>query len=158
MKINMELTEKDADIIAFKNYLPKRKFNETVNRILGCHLKGEMPKEELCFEIDWCTEKIYTKLDLPTDLVKQIKSRFKTKRGNFTTVIKQIIKEYLKENYICPRFTTLEIIKVKTLLESTKEKIGNVRNLYADHPEKHRKRFFAYKSVLNGICNFIERS
>lgn len=42
MKINVKLTQKDADIVALKKFLPERKFNETVIKILNASLRGEV--------------------------------------------------------------------------------------------------------------------
>lgn len=145
----MALTEKDVAIISFKNALPERKFNETVIKILRHYLKGVIPDDPISFEIDYCAEKTSTKLDLPNDLVKQIQNEFKTRRGNFTTVIKQILKEYIKKNQAREKFDVLEINKVKPDFEKAFQEIDNVKNLFADHPEKYKKQLGTYKSILN---------
>lgn len=149
MKIHMALTENDVAIISFKNALPERKFNETVIKILRHYLKGVIPDDPISFEIDYCAEKTSTKLDLPNDLVKQIQNKFKTRKGNFTTVIKQILKEYIKKNQAREKFDVLEISKVKPDFEKALQEIDNVKNLFADHPEKYKKQLGAYKSILN---------
>ena len=149
MKIHMALTENDVAIISFKNALPERKFNETVIKIIRHYLKGVIPDDPISFEIDYCAEKTSTKLDLPNDLVKQIQNKFKTRKGNFTTVIKQILKEYIKKNQAREKFDVLEISKVKPDFEKALQEIDNVKNLFADHPEKYKKQLGTYKSILN---------
>lgn len=132
----MALTENDVAIISFKNALPERKFNETVIKILRHYLKGVIPDDPISFEIDYCAEKTSTKLDLPNDLVKQIQNKFKTRKGNFTTVIKQILKEYIKKNQVRTETADWTINEVKPDFEKALQEIGNVKNLFADHPEK----------------------
>ncbi len=149
MKIHMALTENDVAIISFKNALPERKFNETVIKILRHYLKGVIPDDPISFEIDYCAEKISTKLDLPNDLVKQIQNKFKTRKGNFTTVIKQILKEYIKKNQVRTETADWTISEVKPDFEKALQEIDNVKNLFADHPEKYKKQLGTYKSILN---------
>ena len=58
MKMHVVLTEKDALIIAFKNALPRGKFNETVIRILRHAVRGEELKEPISFEVDLCAPEV----------------------------------------------------------------------------------------------------
>ena len=51
MKINVKLTQKDADIVALKKFLPERKFNETVIKILNVSLRGEVAQISMEYEI-----------------------------------------------------------------------------------------------------------
>ena len=51
MKRNMKLTKKDADIVALKNFLPERKFNETVIKILRAAAKDRVAVIPMEFEI-----------------------------------------------------------------------------------------------------------
>ena len=46
MKRNMKLTKKDADIVALKNFLPERKFNETVIKILRAAVKDNVAERK----------------------------------------------------------------------------------------------------------------
>ena len=42
MKKHMKFTQKDADIVALKNFLPERKFNETAIKILRAAVKDRV--------------------------------------------------------------------------------------------------------------------
>ena len=68
MKRNMKLTKKDADIVALKNFLPERKFNETVIKILRAAAKGKVAVMPMEFEIVPFEKHPGTKIELPEDL------------------------------------------------------------------------------------------
>ena len=149
MKIHMALTKRDAAIIAFKKALPERKFNETVIKILRSDLKGVMPDAPISFEIDSGIPKTSTKLDLPADLVKEMKDKYKIKKGSFTTVIKKILKEYIRHNRIRPNHPLISIRILKPKFEQDLRDTENVKNLFADQPDKYQQQFFEYKAILD---------
>ena len=149
MKIHMALTKRDAAIIAFKKALPERKFNETVIKILRAALKGVMPDKPISFEIDSGVPKTSTKLDLPADLVKEMKDKYKTKKGSFTTVIKKILKEYIRHNRKMPNHPSISIRILKPKFEQDLRDTENVKNLFADQPDKYQQQLFEYKAILD---------
>ena len=96
MKRNMKLTEKDADIVALKNFLPERKFNETAIKILRAAVKGKVAEIPMKFEIVPFEKHPGTKIELPEDLVQQICEKFGERK--FTTTVKMLIRQCIHQN------------------------------------------------------------
>ena len=96
MKINMKITKKDADIVALKNFLPERKFNETVIKILRAAVKDRVAVIPMEFEIVPFEKHPGTKIDLPEDLVQQICEKFGERK--FTTTVKALIRQCICQN------------------------------------------------------------
>ena len=96
MKINMKITKKDADIVALKKFLPERKFNETVIKILRAAVKGRVAVIPMEFEILPFENYPGTKIDLPEDLVQQICEKFGGRK--FTTTVKALIRQCIHQN------------------------------------------------------------
>ena len=96
MKINMKITKKDADIVALKNFLPERKFNETVIKILRAAVKDRVAVMPMEFEIVPFEKHPGTKIDLPEDLVQKLIEKFGEQK--FTTKIKELIRQCIHQN------------------------------------------------------------
>ena len=96
MKINMKITKKDADIVALKKFLPERKFNETVIKILRAAVKDRVAVIPMEFEIVPFENHPGTKIDLPEDLVQQICEKFGERK--FTTKVKDLIRQCIRQN------------------------------------------------------------
>ena len=96
MKINVKLTKKDADIVALKKFLPERKFNETVIKILNAALRGEVARIPMEFEIVSVIGNSTTKIDLSPELIEKLESKFG--RGKFTTKVKMLIRRCIRAN------------------------------------------------------------
>ena len=96
MQRHMKLTKKDADIVALKNFLPERKFNETVIKILRAAVKGKVAVIPMEFEIVPFEKHPGTKIDLPEDLVRQLCEKFGERK--FTTTVKSLIRQCIRQN------------------------------------------------------------
>lgn len=96
MKRNMKLTKKDADIVALKNFLPERKFNETVIKILRAAVKGKVAVIPMEFEIVPFENHPGTKIELPEDLEQQLCEKFGERK--FTTKVKDLIRQCIRQN------------------------------------------------------------
>ena len=96
MKRNLKLTKKDADIVALKNFLPERKFNETVIKILRAAVKGKVAEIPMEFEIVPFEKHPGTKIDLPEDLEQQLCEKFGGRK--FTTTVKALIRQCICQN------------------------------------------------------------
>ena len=96
MKRNMKLTKKDADIVALKNFLPERKFNETVIKILRAAVKGKVAAIPMEFEIVPFEKHPGTKIELPEDLEQQLIEKFGDRK--FTTKVKDLIRQCIRQN------------------------------------------------------------
>ena len=147
MKMHVVLTEKDTAIIAFKKSLPRGKFNENVIKILRYAVWEEKLKEPMDFKIDWFVPEVHTKIDLPDELVKQLRDKFKLKKGNFTPGVKRLIKQHISSNWgnvsdKCLAISTV-VADYKKLIEEVKE----IKTLFDDNPEKYKKRLYRYKEV-----------
>ena len=96
MQRHMKLTKKDADIVALKKFLPERKFNETVIKILRAAVKGKVAEIPMEFEIVPFEKHPGTKIELPEDLVQQICEKFGERK--FTTTVKALIRQCICQN------------------------------------------------------------
>ena len=96
MKRNMKLTKKDADIVALKNFLPERKFNETVIKILRAAVKDRVAVIPMEFEIVPFENYSETKIDLPEELKQKLIEKFGGRK--FTTKVKDLIKQCIHQN------------------------------------------------------------
>ena len=96
MKRNMKLTKKDADIVALKNFLPERKFNETVIKILRAAVKDRVAVIPMEFKIVPFEKHPGTKIELPEDLEQQLIEKFGERK--FTTKVKDLIRQCIRQN------------------------------------------------------------
>ena len=147
MKMHVVLTEKDALIIAFKKALPRGKFNETVTKILRHAVRGEELEEPISFEVDWCAPEVHTKIDLPDDLVKEIRNKFKLKKGNFTPGIKWLIRRHILANWQKVSHPVLDIDPVISDYKKLIKEVKEIKTLFDNDPDKYRKRLHRYKKI-----------
>ena len=96
MKKHMKLTQKDADIVALKNFLPERKFNETVIKILRATVKDRVAVIPVGFQIVPFEKHPGTKIDLPEALEQKLCEKFG--RRKFTTTVKTLIRQCIQQN------------------------------------------------------------
>ena len=96
MKKHMKLTQKDADIVALKNFLPERKFNETVIKILRAAVKDRVAVIPMDFQIVPFENHSGTKINLPEDLEQKLCEKFG--RRKFTTTVKALIRQCIQQN------------------------------------------------------------
>lgn len=152
MKFHVVLTEKDADIIAFKNYLPHGKFNEAVIHILRHAVSGKPIVRTVHFDIDLLAPKAHTKIDIPADLVKQCKKLFK---APFTTGVKEEIRKFIQNNrkdMTVPRYSVSE---VEILLDVAEEETERLRVVLANHPEKYKALLRKYEELTDDVVNLV---
>lgn len=151
MKMHVVLTEKDALIIAFKNALPRGKFNETVIRILRHAVRGEELKEPISFEVDLCAPEVHTKIDLPDDLVKELRDKFKLKKGSFTPGIKLLIRRHILSNWQRVSHPCLDIEPVISDYKNMIEEVKEIKTLFNDDPDKYKKRLHRYTKIIEKL-------
>ena len=96
MKKHMKLTKKDADIVALKNFLPERKFNETVIKILRAAVNNRVAVIPMDVQIVPFENHPGTKIDLPEDLEQKLCEKFG--RRKFTTTVKVLIRQCIQQN------------------------------------------------------------
>ena len=152
MKFHVVLTEKDADIIAFKKYLPHGKFNEAVIHILQHAVSGKPIERTMHFDIDLLAPRSDTKIDLPPDLVRQCKKLFK---GPFTTGVKEEIKKFIqnnREDTAKQRFSVNGLNKVFGQAETKMEKL---KITYDNQPGKYKVILKEYRKFLGRMVDVI---
>ena len=150
MKRNMKLTKKDADIVALKNFLPERKFNETAIKILRAAVKDRVAVIPMEFEIlpvEKCSE---TKIELPEDLEQKLIEKFGEQK--FTTTVKDLIRQCIRQNRKEVPTKRLSAADIYTLFEQVLEKANQNMEL-PDGSEKYRRM---HKDSLWALRSLIE--
>ena len=150
MKRNMKLTKKDADIVALKNFLPERKFNETVIKILRAAVKDKVAVIPMEFEIVPFEKHPGTKIELPEDLEQQLFEKFGERK--FTTTIKALIRQCICQNLKEVPTKRMSAADTYSLLEQTL-KIADRSVGLPDGSEKYRRM---HKDSLWALRSLIE--
>ena len=154
MKINVKLTQKDADIVALKKFLPERKFNETVIKILNAALRGEVAKISMEFEIVTVTGNSTTKIDLSPELIEKLESKFG--RGKFTTKVKALIRRCIRANLKELSTKRLSMARGRYLFDRTIE-IAHKNEGLSDGSEKYQKKLKTHRYALGALVNQLDK-
>ena len=150
MKRHMKLTKKDADIVALKNFLPERKFNETVIKILRAAVKDRVAVIPMEFEIVPFEKHPGTKIELPEDLEKQLIEKFGERK--FTTTVKALIRQCICQNLKEVPTKRMSAADTYSLFEQTL-KIADRSVGLPDGSEKYRRM---HKDSLWALRSLIE--
>ena len=154
MKIHVKLTEKDADIVAMKNFLPEGKFNETVIRILNAALRGEVARIPMEFEIYPLRKKSQTKIDLSEEMIKKVKNNFG--RGPFTTKVKMLIRRCIRANLKEVHTKRISMARGRYLLERTIE-IAHKNDGLPDGSEKYGQLLKNRRNALGALVSQLNK-
>lgn len=154
MKRNMKLTKKDADIVALKNFLPERKFNETVIKILRAAVKDRVAVIPMEFEIVPFEKHPGTKIELPGDLEQQLIEKFGERK--FTTTVKDLIRQCIRQNLKEAPTKRVSIgvtyAWFKRTLEIADRNIG-----IPEGSEKYRQMYKDGKLALQALIEHLEK-
>ena len=153
MKINVKLTKKDADIVALKKFLPERKFNETVIKILNAALRGEVAQIPMEFEIVPATGNPPTKIDLSSELIEKLESKFG--RGKFTTKVKALIRRCIRANLNELRTKRWSVDRAKMFFERAVI-ISKLHNELPDSSQKYRIVLNDHHGALDALIYKID--
>ena len=150
MQRHMKLTKKDADIVALKNFLPERKFNETVIKILRAAVKDRVAVVPMEFEIVPFENHSGTKINLPEDLVQQICEKFGERK--FTTTVKALIRQCICQNL---KEVPTKRLNMRTTVSAFKQALerANQNMELPDGSEKYRRM---HKDSLWALRTLIE--
>ena len=154
MKKNMKLTKKDADIVALKNFLPERKFNETVIKILRAAAKGRVAVVPMEFEIVPFENYSGTKIELPEDLEQQLIEKFGERK--FTTTVKDLIKQCIRQNRKEVPTKRVAAGTVYAWFERTLE-IADQNIEMPEGPEKYQQMYKDSRLALQALIKHLEK-
>ena len=154
MKINVKLTKKDADIVALKKFLPERKFNETVIKILNAALRGEVAQIPMEFEIVPVTENPSTKIDLSEEMIERLAEKFG--RGKFTTKVKALIRRCIRANLKELSTKRLSVARGRYLFDRTIE-IARKNEGLPDGSEKYQKMLKDHHYALGALVSQLDK-
>ncbi len=153
MKINVKLTKKDADIVALKKFLPERKFNETVIKIMNAALRGEVAQIPMEFEIVSVIGNSTTKIDLSPELIEKLESKFG--RGKFTTKVKMLIRRCIRANLNELRTKRWSVDRAKMFFERAVI-ISKLHNELTDSSQKYRIVLNDHHGALDALIYKID--
>ena len=154
MKRNMKLTKKDADIVALKNFLPERKFNETVIKILRAAVKDRVAVIPMEFEIVPFEKHPGTKIELPEDLEQQLCEKFGERK--FTTKVKELIRQCICQNLKEAPTKRISVGTVYAWFERTLE-IADQNIEMPEGPEKYQQMYRDSRSALLALIDHLEK-
>ena len=150
MKRNMKLTKKDADIVAMINFLPERKFNETVIKILRAAVKGKVAVIPMEFEIVPFEKHPGTKIDLPEDLEQQLIEKFGERK--FTTTVKSLIRQCICQNL---KEVPTKRLNMRTTVSAFKQTL-KIADRNIELPDESEKYWQMYKDSRSALWALIE--
>ena len=149
MKFHLVLTKNDADIIAFKNSLSYKEFNESVIKILIKAVRGKVADIPMSFEIDSNVAEMHTKIELDDELVKACQEALGFNKGRFTACVKQEIRRCIKKNNSVTDMNSLDTEKIKEIFDNSLQFLNNRKSELENHPDKYRKLEKSYKVLLD---------
>ena len=149
MKFHLVLTKNDADIIAFKNSLSYKEFNESVIKILIKAVRGKVADIPMSFEIDSNVAEMHTKIELDDELVKACQEALGFNKGRFTACVKQEIRRCIKKNNSVTDMNSLDTKKIKEIFDNSLQFLNNRKSELENHPDKYRKLEKSYKVLLD---------
>jgi len=154
MKRNIKFTKKDADIVALKNFLPERKFNETVIKILRAAVKDRVAVIPMEFEIVPFEKHPGTKIELPEDLEQQLIEKFGERK--FTTTVKALIRQCIHQNRKEVQTKRITARVTYALFERTLE-IADRNIGMPEGAEKYRQMYKDGKLALQALIEHLEK-
>ncbi len=126
--IHFVLSPEDSDLIAWKNSLPKRRFNQTVCEILVSESKGKLAVIPHQFSSAECSEPVHCLLRIQDEnAIRLIDS---IEPGEITPYIKKIIRKHIRKNREMPKDVHGELLRkllyaVKTKMDRDKQTLDD---------------------------------
>ena len=154
MKRNMKITKKDADIVALKKFLPERKFNETVIKILRAAVKDRVAVIPVEFEIVPFEKYSETKIDLPEDLEQKLIEKFGERK--FTTKVKDLIRQCIRQNLKEAPTKRISVGTAYAWFERTLE-IADRNMGLPEGSEKYQQMYKDSRSALRALIEHLDK-
>ena len=126
MKINVKLTKNDGDLIGWKNFLPRRSFSETMNRILVIERDGRIARIPCEFSSAEIKEGDNFSFYIADEKAFELLSSME--KGTRSSVIKSIIRKHIDENRKCPP-GVIHLDLLQSTVAYFRSKIGSPRRV-----------------------------
>ena len=133
--IRFVLTKADTDLIGWKNSLPTRSFNETINKILVSESIGQIARIPYEFSSPEVAEETDASFYVDDENVLALLGSIE--RGKRTDVIKGIIRKHIQYNCENPP----EVVSVDLLCEKLVAALqrGTAHSEHYEHHTQHHK-------------------
>ncbi len=158
MKLHIVLTKTDADILAFKNSLPKGQWSKTVAIILNAALKGEVSTMPMNFKFEPIRENIHTKISLPNELVKKCRKKLGAEKGNFTTVIKAEIKKCIQKNLLAFNVKRFSYAELRSAFEQTLRRVDEKIEGLGDVKQRSKVMHQTHHSTMRELIDELRKT
>ena len=150
--IRFVLTKEDADLIGWKNSLPPRSFNETVNKILVSESIGQIA----CIPYEFSSPEVVEEVDASfyVDDENVLALLGSIERGKRTDAIKGIIRKHIQYNCENPP----EVVSVDLLYEKLvdfRTKMADREAACAGVENKYRKQCDSYYDGMVTLFNTV---
>ena len=150
--IRFVLTKEDADLIGWKNSLPPRSYNETINKILVSESVGQIARIPGEFSSSEVEEEVDASFYVGDENVLALLGRIK--RGGRTDAIKGIIRKHIQYNCENPP----EVVSVDLLyniLVDFRTKMAEREAACAGVADKYRKLCDSYYDGMVSLFNTV---
>lgn len=150
--IRFKLAKEDADLIGWKNSLPPRSFNETVNKILVSESIGQIARIPYEFSSPEVAEGVDASFYVDDENVLALLGNIKS--GERTDAIKGIIRKHIQHNCENP----LEVVSVDLLyniLVDFRTKMAEREADCAGVENKYRKLCDSYYDGMVTLFNTV---
>ena len=150
--IRFVLTKEDTDLIGWKNSLPTRSFNETINKILVSESIGQIAPVLYEFSSSEVAEEVSAGFYVDDENVLALLNGIK--KGDRTDVIKEIIRKHIKHNREHPP-ELVSVDLLHSIVVDFKTKMAAKEADYADVENKYRKLRDTYDFGTRELFNVI---
>ena len=150
--IRFKLAEEDTDLIGWKNSLPPRSFNETINKILVSESIGQIARIPYEFSSPEVAEETDASFYVDDENVLALLGSIE--RGKRTDAIKDIIRKHIQYNCENPP----EVVSVDLLYEKLvdfRTKMADREAACAGVENKYRKLCDSYYDGMVSLFNTV---
>ena len=150
--IRFKLAEEDTDLIGWKNSLPPRSFNETINKILVSESIGQIARIPYKFSSSEVADKVKTGFCVADENVFALLNGIN--KGDRTDAIKKILRKHIAHNREHPP----ELVSVELLhniLVDFRTKMADREAACAGTENKYRKLCDSYYDGMVTLFNTV---